>query len=107
MRCVAPPSSASARTACARRSRSSRPRPSRVAPASPTRGLWQLGARVDHVDLDDGAVAGGTMDALTLGVNWYWSRHLRLSANYVMVDSERMGLSDDPDIVEARVQLHW
>ena len=47
------------------------------------------------------------MDALTLGVNWYWSRHLRLSANYVMVDSERMGLSDDPDIVEARVQLHW
>lgn len=75
-------------------------------PAAP-RGLWQLGARLDHVDLDDGAIDGGTMDALTLGVNWYWKKHLRLSANYVMVASERMGLSDDPDIVEARVQLHW
>ena len=71
------------------------------------RGLWQLGARLDHVNLDDGPIAGGTMDALTLGVNWYAGRHVRLSANYVRVESERMGLSDDPHIVEGRVQLHW
>ena len=69
--------------------------------------MWQLGARLDHVNLDDGPIAGGTMDALTLGVNWYAGRHVRLSANYVRVESERMGLSDDPHIVEGRVQLHW
>lgn len=77
------------------------------APASPTRGLWQLGARWDHVNLDDGSVEGGTMDALTLGVNWYWRKHVRLSLNHVSVWSERGGLDDDPSIVEARVQLHW
>ena len=59
------------------------------------------------MNLDDGPIGGGTMDALTLGVNWYGGTHVRLSANYVMVESERLGLSDDPDIVEARVQLHW
>lgn len=76
-------------------------------PASPGRGLWQLGARWDHVNLDDGAVEGGTMDALTLGVNWYWRQHVRLSLNHVSVWSERNGVDDDPSIVEARVQLHW
>ena len=80
-----------------------------IGTASPAaaRGLWQVGARLDHVNLDDGPIGGGTMDALTLGVNWYGGKHVRLSANYVMVESERLGLSDDPDIVEARVQLHW
>jgi phosphate-selective porin OprO/OprP len=76
-------------------------------PASPGRGLWQLGARWDHVDLDDGSIEGGVMDALTVGVNWYWHQHVRLSLNHVSVWSERAGVDDDPSIVEARVQLHW
>ncbi len=77
------------------------------APAAPSRGLWQLGLRHDRIDLDDGAVDGGAMSAWTVGVNWYWGRHTRLSLNHVQVSSERRGVDDDPSILEARVQLHW
>ncbi|WP_132999355.1 OprO/OprP family phosphate-selective porin [Luteimonas arsenica] len=76
-------------------------------------GLWQFGLRYDLLDLDDGAVRGGRMQAWTLGVNWYWRENAKLMLNYVDVASRRAGpgsgevLHDDPSIVEARVQLHW
>lgn len=70
-------------------------------------GLWQLGLRFDHADLDDAGVLGGKEDNLTLGVNWYWGAHWRLSANLVKVSSERRGIQDDPSITELRAQLHW
>jgi phosphate-selective porin OprO and OprP len=70
-------------------------------------GLWQFGLRFDHLDLDDGSVRGGRMDAWTLGANWYWREHAKLMLNYVRVDSERAGIADDPGIVEARIQFHW
>lgn len=75
-------------------------------------GLWQLGLRHDRVDLDDGSVEGGRMQAWTLGVNWYWRKHAKLTLNYVDVSSERRDatgtvVDDDPSILEARVQLHW
>src|SRR5690606_18708152 len=40
-------------------------------PASPGTGMWQGGLRYDTIDLDDSGVPGGTMDALTAGVNLY------------------------------------
>jgi len=76
-------------------------------------GLWQLGLRYDRLDLDDGTVHGGRMDAWTLGVNWYWRSNAKLMLNYVDVASRRADpdtgaiVHDDPSIVEARVQLHW
>lgn len=86
-------------------------------------GLWQLGLRYDHLDLDDfrtvpgaldvAGVAGGTMDAWTVGVNWYWRERLKVALNYVAVSTERLDpatgerLDIDPDVIEARVQLHW
>ncbi|MBJ7574612.1 porin [Luteimonas sp. MC1828] len=76
-------------------------------------GLWQLGLRYDQLDLDDGGVRGGRMDAWTVGVNWYWRSNAKLMLNYVDVASRRtdaasgLRIHDDPSIVEARVQLHW
>ena len=76
-------------------------------------GLWQLGLRYDQLDLDDGGVRGGRMDAWTVGVNWYWRSNAKLMLNYVDVASHRTDpasgarIHDDPSIVEARVQLHW
>jgi phosphate-selective porin OprO/OprP len=76
-------------------------------------GLWQLGLRYDQLDLDDGSVRGGRMDAWTLGVNWYWRTNAKLMLNYVDVASRRadpatgVPVHDDPSIVEARLQLHW
>lgn len=75
-------------------------------------GLWQLGLRYDQLDLDDGPVRGGRMEAWTVGVNWYWRSNTKLMLNYVDVASSRTDASgarihDEPSILEARVQLHW
>src|SRR3546814_6084860 len=81
--------------------------PGTARPTDPARGMWQLGLRYDTIDLDDGSVEGGQMDALTAGVNWYWRKNFKFMLNYVQVDSERLGVSDDPDIIEARAQFYW
>ena len=69
--------------------------------------LWQLGLRHDRIDLDQGAVAGGEFAAWTAGINWYRGEHLKAMLNFVDVDGERAGASDDPDLVELRLQWHW
>jgi phosphate-selective porin OprO/OprP len=76
-------------------------------PDNPAAGMWQLGARYDHVDLDDGGIAGGEESNWTLGANYYWRSNFKFMLNYVKVDSERSGVSDDPSIVEFRAQLYW
>lgn len=81
--------------------------PGTTSPKDPASGMWQLGLRYDTIDLDDGAVAGGQMDALTAGVNWYWRSNFKFALNYVKVDSQRAGLDDNPDITEARLQFFW
>lgn len=70
-------------------------------------GLWQLGLRHDVMDLDDSGVAGGRLKTWTAGVNWYWRSNFKFVLNYVKVDSQRSGIEDDPEIVEARAQFHW
>lgn len=76
-------------------------------------GLWQLGLRYDRIDLDDGAMRGGRMEAWTVGMNWYWRKNAKLMLNYVDVASRRTDaasgavIDDDPSIIEARLQLHW
>ena len=81
--------------------------PGTEAPSDPAAGMWQLGMRYDTIDLDDGAVQGGQMDAITAGVNYYWRSNFKLAVNYVKVDSQRKGVDDNPDITEARLQFFW
>lgn len=81
--------------------------PSTPLPSEPGSGMWQLGARYDTIDLNDGDVRGGKMDAWTVGANWYWRSNFKFMLNYVMVKSERRDVSDDPNIVEARAQFYW
>ena len=76
-------------------------------PANPASGMWQVGLRYDTLDLDDGAVAGGQLDTITLGVNWYWRSNFKFMLDYVKANSERRGISDDPGILEARAQFYW
>ncbi len=74
-------------------------------------------------------VLGGEMDTWTLGVNWYWRSNFKFMLNYVKVDSSKYFIrtpaapyadnpannnvlvnrvvDDNPDILEARVQLYW
>lgn len=80
---------------------------SRAKPNRPSSGVWQAGLRYDRIDLDDGAVSGGRVRGLTLGVNYYWRANWKLAANWVRVESRRDGQVDEPDILELRAQFHW
>jgi phosphate-selective porin OprO/OprP len=102
--------------------------PTTPLPTNPASGMFQLGLRYDHIDLNDGSlspgatptsgpvvngVLGGKQDAWTVGANWYWRSNFKFMLNYVKVDSSRYStatrtfVDDNPDIVEARVQFYW
>jgi phosphate-selective porin OprO/OprP len=91
-------------------------------PTNPGAGMWQVGVRYDHANMNDGDVlATGAVDGLlagkennwTIGVNWYWRSNFKLALNYVTVNSDKydtakkMFVSDDPNIVEFRAQFYW
>lgn len=81
--------------------------PGTASPADPSRGMWQLGLRLDRVDLDDAGIEGGRMDAATLGLNWYWRENFKLALNWSTIESDRAGIPDDPSVVAVRAQMHW
>lgn len=91
-------------------------------PNNPGAGMWQVGVRYDHADMNDGDVlATGAVDGLlggkennwTVGVNWYWRSNFKLALNYVTVNSEKydtakkLFVEDDPSIIEFRAQFYW
>ena len=81
--------------------------PTTPLPEAPASGMWQLGARYDIIQLDDGPVQAGQMSAITLGANWYLRSNFKVSLNHAMVESTRNGVDDNPNITEARLQFHW
>lgn len=70
-------------------------------------GAWEVAARISNLNLDDGAVRGGEADAVTLGVNYYMTRDLRFSANYVLTEGETPAGSDEPNALVVRVRFTW
>ena len=81
--------------------------PTTPLPNEPASGMWQVGLRYDTMDLNDSGVLGGKMDTWTAGVNWYWRSNFKFMLNYVKVNSSRQGVSDDPNIIEARAQFYF
>ena len=45
-------------------------------------GAWQVGARYQYASLNDGQINGGMLNALTLGVNWFFNPNAKLQFNY-------------------------
>ncbi len=68
-------------------------------------GAWELAARYSTVDLDNTPIEGGRQRNATVGLNWYAKKFVRISANYIKVNSDRRGVSDNPDIFLVRGQL--
>jgi len=69
-------------------------------------GAWQLALRYSTLDLSDGNVDGGELDAVTLGLNWYPTPTLRFTANYVDILAVDGGSNDGqaPHVFQVRSQ---
>ena len=55
-------------------------------------GAWELALRYSGLDLNDEAFAGGELNDITVGANWYLNPNARIMFNYVF--------SDVADVVE-------
>lgn len=67
-------------------------------------GAWQLALRYSELDLDDGGIAGGDVDDITVGLNWYLNPNVRVMLNYVRSDDEDNG---DLDVFQTRFELDF
>lgn len=74
-------------------------------------GAWQLVARFENMNLNDGAMVGGDADVFTAGLNWYPVYNIRFMANYAQVlDFKRAGDAADgaePAAFSLRSQVYW
>ncbi len=69
-------------------------------------GAVELTARYSSIDLDDGPIAGGVQTNTTVGVNWYLNDNMRVSANYIWMDVDRiLGPDEEPSALLTRLQL--
>jgi len=79
-------------------------------------GAWEIAARLDSLDLNDGsgatAIAGGEGDRYTLALNWYLNYNFRIMADYSKiydikngpVKTATGGEADDVDTLTVRAQ---
>ena len=51
-------------------------------------GAWQIAARIENLNLTDSGITGGEVDAISLALNWYQTRNLRFTLNYVMAEAD-------------------
>ncbi|MES9946947.1 MAG: porin [Candidatus Thiodiazotropha sp.] len=85
----------------------------RIRPLS-DHGAVEVAARFSSVDLNDGEIEGGSSDIITLGLNWYINRQIRLMANTIFIDNDRFADADgdvegedEPSILQLRAQVDF
>ena len=74
-------------------------------PRQGTWGAFEVAARTSAVDLNDAGARGGRMWLFGAGLNWYWSRYVRLMFGYELAlvrGTERTG---NLQVFQGRVQL--
>jgi phosphate-selective porin OprO/OprP len=67
----------------------------------------EVAARISNVNLDDGDIEGGEETNTTLGVNFYPIKNVRFMLNYIMVQSTKGDVDDNPSIILFRTQFAW
>lgn len=81
-------------------------------PFNPKNGSWgalELAARYSLIDLTDHDISGGSMNNITLGLNWYLNDTVRLMANYIRghADAKAVTPNNSADVLILRGQLNW
>lgn len=73
------------------------------------KGAWELAARASYVDLTDQDIIGGREKNLSVGLNWYLNKRLRLMTNLVKVfDVDRPGSEyDGQDPLTFSLRVQW
>lgn len=70
-------------------------------------GAWELVARFSSLDLTDSGLAGGELDDVTLGVNWYLNPHTRVMLDYVTGELTDDTSQGDIDALLLRFQVDF
>ncbi|MES9818471.1 MAG: porin [Candidatus Thiodiazotropha sp.] len=77
-------------------------------------GAVEVAARLSSLDLNDGEIEGGSSDNITLGINWYINRQIRLMANTIFVDNDShadadgdLEGEDTPSILQIRAEVDF
>jgi len=67
-------------------------------------GAWQLAMRFSSVDLNDGDITGGDAQNFSLGLNWFATNNIRMSANYVKALDVQGGVGDGDELEAFQVR---
>ncbi len=85
-------------------------------------GAWQVAARIENMDFNDGTVVGGDADVFTAGLNWYPVKNVRFMANWgtvldfectvtaanTLTDTCETGAhGKEPHAFSLRAQVYW
>lgn len=75
-------------------------------------GAWEVAARIASIDLNDGDITGGEEDAVSLALNWYPNRNMRIMADWTrIVDTDESNtvrqFAPDMDIFTLRTQWNY
>lgn len=72
-------------------------------------GAFELAARYGTLDLDDGDVTGGVLNAYTVALNWYPNANVKFAANYVVNSTNENALvaNDSPSYAMFRMQANF
>lgn len=71
------------------------------------RGAWQVAARLSHIDLDSGNVAGGELTDFTLGLNWFATPYHRFKFNYIRADLSQTNARTTTNIFGVRFDMDF
>jgi phosphate-selective porin OprO/OprP len=72
----------------------SRTKPKKNYSAGVGPGAWEVKARYSGLDLNDSDIAGGELNDITAGVNWYLNPNIRIMWDYVHADKDDVGQAD-------------
>jgi phosphate-selective porin OprO/OprP len=77
-------------------------------------GAWEIGTRLDYIDLNDGVAQGGQQYSVIAGVNWYLNDYSRIMLDGAVTqvddaagDAAAIGSNNTIWGVGTRVQVDW